>query len=220
MDTLITSLRNLLNKMQFWISFKLHLLNKMQFERYPKLCDSNAKCCTFKDLQYRENHLVPMDPNYTDNHGNTYLHLALMDGDWATVVWLLHHNANPNQANKNGVTPLYLGVLHNSPGLTRLLLDKGGDPRIGDKNMLLPLHFAARNNSIADIDALLATGSPKNPRFEWGLTPFFLAIQLNSWDAATRLIDKLNVNIPDNYGCYPLHWIVYRLGQNIARAWC
>jgi ankyrin repeat protein len=193
MGALITSLRN--------------LVNKIQFKRYQKFRNANPN--TFcQALNCCKNHLIPVDPNYTDSNGDTFLHLALIYGDMPMVKWLLHHYANPNQANKNGVTPLYLAVLHNSPKLTRLLLDKGGDPTKRDNNMLLPLHFAARNNSIADIDALLKAGSPKNPRAVHGLTPFFLAILQQSWDAARYLIDEMNVNMPDDFGCSPLHWVV------------
>jgi hypothetical protein len=56
---------------------------------------------------------MPINPEQHDQAGNTPLHLAVMQGNWAMVQWLVTHlHCNPSARNHQGQTILHLAAVH------------------------------------------------------------------------------------------------------------
>ena len=85
------------------------------------------------------------DLNYTDENGDTALHLAVQNNNIEALELLLRQKTNYNQLNNNGNTPLDLALEQKSNDLFNILLNKYDE---ANKNDFL-LSILKRNQSDA-----------------------------------------------------------------------
>jgi hypothetical protein len=93
------------------------------------------------------------NPNSTDKHGRTPLHLAVANGHLLCVQALLEGGANPNLKHVEGNTPLHTIVLTDNQkphrqreAIARLLLVHGADLTIRNGDGKRPLDIALARN--------------------------------------------------------------------------
>lgn len=85
-----------------------------------------------------------LSPNVRDRIGEkSPLHLAVAQGDVASVVLLISHGADVNLPDKYGRSPLHESVLSRNVELCRLLVRSGANPHLVDKHGGTPLSNAA-----------------------------------------------------------------------------
>ncbi|XP_053606174.1 ankyrin repeat domain-containing protein 54-like [Plodia interpunctella] len=82
------------------------------------------------------------DPNSSDEHKRSPLHLASCWGYVDVVKALLRHGANPNIKDSLGNTPLHLAACTNHIPVVIALLDAGTDVSSNDRNGRNPLQLA------------------------------------------------------------------------------
>ncbi|XP_059054110.1 ankyrin repeat domain-containing protein 54 [Achroia grisella] len=82
------------------------------------------------------------DPNSSDEHKRSPLHLAACWGYVDVVRTLIRHGANPNIKDTLGNTPLHLAACTNHIPVVIELLDAGTDVSSNDKNGRNPLQLA------------------------------------------------------------------------------
>jgi ankyrin repeat protein len=88
------------------------------------------------------------DPvNDIDNEENMLLHGALINGQFATIDYLLNHKTNINAATKQGVTPFHIAAgMRGSAGLKviKKLIDAGADINAVDAYGHTPLYYISK----------------------------------------------------------------------------
>ena len=72
-----------------------------------------------------------VEPNLTNQSGDTLVMLAAYHGHAETVRVLLAHGADPDRANDRGQPPLAGAVFKGEDEVVRALLDGGADPDAG-----------------------------------------------------------------------------------------
>ncbi|XP_047517308.1 ankyrin repeat domain-containing protein 54-like [Pieris napi] len=82
------------------------------------------------------------DPNYTDKHLRSPLHLAACRGYTDVVKILIKYGANPNIKDTLGNTPLHLAACTSHISVVTALLGAGTDVSSNDKNGRTPLQLA------------------------------------------------------------------------------
>ncbi|XP_004931592.1 ankyrin repeat domain-containing protein 54-like isoform X4 [Bombyx mandarina] len=82
------------------------------------------------------------DPNCSDEHKRSPLHLAACRGYVDVVRILLRHGANPNNKDTLGNTPLHLAACTNHITVVIELLDAGTDVSSHDRNGRNPIQLA------------------------------------------------------------------------------
>lgn len=82
------------------------------------------------------------DPNSSDEHKRSPLHLAACRGYVDVVKVLLRHGANPNIKDTLGNTPLHLAACTNHIPVVIELLDAGTDVNSNDRNGRNPIQLA------------------------------------------------------------------------------
>jgi ankyrin repeat protein len=98
-----------------------------------------------------------VDVNLQDNYAQSPLVFAVSNQQYATVRFLLEHQAKIDNIDKNGYTPLIIAVINGYAAIVRLLLDWDADPDVWPKdNGWGPLHYAADDGDIAIVEMLVA----------------------------------------------------------------
>ncbi len=88
-----------------------------------------------------------VNPNQSDECGNSPLHYAVHIESKEVTNELLAFNANPNAKNNKGKTPLHIAVQQDNDYLVRRLMVYGANPNHPDNNGNTPLHLAAKLNN-------------------------------------------------------------------------
>ncbi len=81
--------------------------------------------------------------NKRDRHGNTVLHLSILDRCVEIVEYLLDKDVNLNARNIDGNTPLHLAIKMNDFEITKLLLDCHAQIDLVNKKNETPVDLAS-----------------------------------------------------------------------------
>ncbi|XP_046988495.1 putative ankyrin repeat protein RF_0381 [Schistocerca americana] len=123
-----------------------------------------------------------LDPNGSDRHGNTALHVAAARGRPATTAALVDAGADLDAADSSGSTALHYAVRTDNVPVARLLLAAGAAPDPRDDQGQTPLHRAVARGSATAVAALLRAGASPDVADAAGRTPADLARQLGYKD--------------------------------------
>lgn len=121
------------------------------------------------------------------------LHLAVSEGDAASVRRELGKGADPNRKNADSLTPLHLAARQGRLEIARMLLEKGADPnRRQDTAGRTPLHLAVEHRHREVTRLLLEEGANPNLVARYGkgetLAPLRLAARSGDGDIARLLL--------------------------------
>jgi len=100
--------------------------------------------------------------NVRDDHNNTPLMFAAMNGNHEIVKYLLASGADPNALSEDGTTPLGAAALGGDEETVELLIKAGARPNDIDKRGYSPLMFAAMKGNHSIIGALIKAGADVN----------------------------------------------------------
>ena len=100
-----------------------------------------------------------VNPNQTDQNGNTALIAAAYSGHTETVVALLNAGANPNQPNQYGETELTRAAGSGRTETVVALLNAGVNPNQTDQRGKTALKKAADGGHTQTVDALIEAGA-------------------------------------------------------------
>ena len=92
-----------------------------------------------------------VDPNLTNQNGDTLVMLAAYHGHASTVQALLARGADPDRPNDRGQTPLAGAVFKDEPEVIRALVAGGADPEAGHPSPVATAEMFGR----PDLRALL-----------------------------------------------------------------
>lgn len=166
--------------------------------------------------------------------GKTPLHCAVERGHVRVAKLLLRRDASLSLESNNGWTPLYSAASQGQREMVCVLLQKGADPTVFDNNGFVPMQIAekAGHNLVANILRNSTRNEPENPlpnsispnsEIELDLShidraAFKLAIYDGILEEVERLIGNgVDISIPDDSGCTPLHSAAARGHEGIVR---
>ena len=137
------------------------------------------------------------DPNATDKHGRTLLHLKIAVP--ASLKQLLMENgADPNAKDDEGQTPLFYA---DSRQEIQFWLKNGARIDVTNNAGQTPLHIAARQGQLEAIEALLDKGINIHAQDKGGRTALHLAATSDDHDAIKLLISRgADASYLDKYG--------------------
>ena len=105
----------------------------------------------------------------------TSLHVAVLQGDLATVEEHIAAGSDLNEADAYGSTPLTIAITFGKTDVAQALIDAGADLSIGNNEGSTPLHLAAFFGRTEIVQALLDAGADRFFRNGDGATPYDLA---------------------------------------------
>jgi CubicO group peptidase (beta-lactamase class C family) len=105
----------------------------------------------------------------------TSLHVAVLQGDLATVEQHIAAGSDLNEADAYGSTPLTIAITFGKTDVAQALIDAGADLSIGNNEGSTPLHLAAFFGRTEIVQALLDAGADRFFRNGDGATPYDLA---------------------------------------------
>lgn len=146
---------------------------------------------------------VQADVTVQDKHGNTPLHMAVLEGvpnDILLTVISVYQNLNieVDVYNYDGKTPLHMAVKSNNLQATKLLINCGANVNaIERKKGYTPLHLAVLGQNIEILKYLL-----DNTEAEWDREDF---AQYNPYKLAKELMDCHDKQTCEPYGIIENH---------------
>jgi hypothetical protein len=90
-----------------------------------------------------------VDPNLSNQKGDSLVMLAAYHGHASTVLALLERGADPNRSNDRGQTPLAGAVFKDEPDIIRALVAKGADPEAGQPSAVATAQMFERPDLLA-----------------------------------------------------------------------
>jgi ankyrin repeat protein len=143
-----------------------------------------------------------------DRQGLTPLHHAARSGSTAAISFLLQHAPSLiNRQALEGETALYMAVQANQLDCVKLLLSLGSQVNLPSLHGMTPLYSAMMHGYESIVMALLeAPGIGVNLGLEDGMTPIFLAVEMNRIHLLEALHAKGGeIGRPRLDGFYPIH---------------
>ena len=130
----------------------------------PELVPLNA--AVFHDDTKKLRSLIEQgaDPNVSDRHGTTALHIASIYGNQPAAKILLPMIHDLNTGNRWGYTALHYAAEHGHTEILQLLISNGADIKQQNTFGQTPLHVAARFPNTALTKLLLAAGADPHMR--------------------------------------------------------
>uniref|UniRef100_A0ABD2X521 Uncharacterized protein n=1 Tax=Trichogramma kaykai TaxID=54128 RepID=A0ABD2X521_9HYME len=149
-----------------------------------------------------DEHGKPFRVNLPDGLGNTPLHLAVENGNVATLVMLLTRGADPNLANREGSTPLHaISRRTNNDYLIEALFRISDENRrtvrvnVSDRRGDTLLHLALESGNLRMSEILLTRGADVNSVNKKGLTPLHLMCQNTEADLLVENFFAINARL-------------------------
>ena len=143
--------------------------------------------------------------------GMTPLHFAARGPNSTSMAILLKRGASASAKNKWDQGPLSIAAyFQNDPSFFRLLLDHGADINEKDCNGSTPMRCTFTNN-YRTASYLMSRGADINDRDDSGSTPLWDAIESNSHECITLLLDNgVDLSLIDMDGDTVLHLLARR----------
>lgn len=133
-----------------------------------------------------------VNPQLTDDKGNTLLHLAveLKKNEIYIVQMLLDLHCDTNAQNILGATPLHYVALRKDSGKTvaELLLSQGANPNVPMRSGHTPLHIACEKQKPELVSLYCENGSSTVAKDDKGNSPMHSALLEQGRDTITREI--------------------------------
>ena len=155
-----------------------------------------------------------------DNKGRNYLHVAVMNGDIDSVLFLISIEVDVNSNIQDGShrTPLHLAIPSGSEVVIRHLLLAGADVNSTDKNRQMSLHIAAIEDK-ASLMTILLQNNANADLMDINLNnALHLACQHGNLAAVRVLLTESHINAEayNGKGQNPLHVLSHYSKENAA----
>ncbi|KAI9689743.1 MAG: hypothetical protein M1822_009625 [Bathelium mastoideum] len=166
-----------------------------------------------------------VDPNYTSALGETALHYAAAQSNYAIAKLLVSQGALPNERDSSGRTPLLMATIAKAEDIISLLLKKRISLSIPDKNGRTPLAVASELGDVEIVERLVQSGSLEsvNLRDENGRTAIWYAARKGNAQIVRILLRNAaaNPDIPDSSDYTPLAVAGWKGHEEVVRllAW-
>lgn len=132
-----------------------------------------------------------IDSNPLNSKGETLLFVAASSGYTQIVHLLLEQGADPNQPNSNGETPILGAARYNHLEAIQALIETGAKiHQLMEVQQAELLIAAVLRNNLRFLDYFIDKGVHPDQRDSKGRTPFFMATQIGSLEAARILLEK------------------------------
>lgn len=110
-------------------------------------------------------------------------------GDRASLVELLHGDADANAAQVDGMTALHWAAHRDDLDTAKLLLEAGADPVAENRYGIPPLSLACVNGSASMLKLLIRAGADPNRSLRGGETPLMTASRTGKVEAVRVLLE-------------------------------
>ncbi|CAO2204181.1 unnamed protein product [Urochloa humidicola] len=143
-----------------------------------------------------------LDPNESDNHGHTALHIAASKGNEQCVKLLLDYGADPNVRDYQGKVPLWEALCEKHAAVVELLVESGADLSSGDTGLYACV--AVEENNTELLKDIIRYGGDLNRSTRDGTTPLHRAV----CDGNVQMVELLlehgaDIDKQDNNGWSP-----------------
>ena len=155
-----------------------------------------------------------MDPNTSDQHGNTLLIIAGAEGYFDLAKLLLTERARVRARNAVGDSALMLAALRGHLEMVRLLAAYGGEL---SPSGWTPLHYCAWEGQTDVCRLLIELGANVNARSENGTTPLMMAAQQGKTDVVRLLLQsKADTTARNEHEATALAWAIKYEQRDVA----
>jgi len=148
----------------------------------------------------------PTKINEINGNGNTFLHIAVHEGNIDIAKYLVSQGAVVNVKDRKDETPLQIAIHEGNVELVKYLISKGAD--VNTKNLFseTPLHRAADKGSLEIIKLLVLQGANINDKNYSQESPLYIAVKHGRLEVTKYLVSYgAEVNTRNSSGRYPLH---------------
>lgn len=129
-----------------------------------------------------------LDPNTSDERGNTGLLLSVREGSFEVAeVLLAARGIDVDRANAVGETPLMMAALRGHAAWVEKLLERGA---VLNRPGWTPLHYAASGPQPKVLAMLLERGAQVDAKSANGTTPLMMAAGYGAIDGAEMLLKR------------------------------
>lgn len=132
--------------------------------------------------------------NFKDKYGYSILHLAVNNGNFEIVSFLIEKGADVKAKVSGhiykGWTPLHFTAIYDKIKIAKLLLKKGVDVNAKDDKGITPLQWATGYGKLEIVKLFIENGADVNNKDNEGMTPLHGAVVYSRFDVIRLLIDK------------------------------
>jgi ankyrin repeat protein len=195
-STVIETIKNL---PETWSQQELSLFFHIILQKYANITNG---------IQFSDEEIAKLIQrlNEQNEHGETIVFMAAINGHADTIRVLAELGADVNIPNKNGCAPVYIAAKNGHADAIRVLAELGADVNTPNKNGCTAVYIAAQKGHADAIRVLKKLGADVNTPNNNGATPVFIAAQKGHVDMI-RVLKELgaNVNTPKNNGYTPVY---------------
>ena len=149
----------------------------------------------------------PIKINEKNEDGNTFLHIAVHEGDIDIAQYLVSQGADINVKDILDQTPLQIAISEANVELAKYLISNGAD--VDAKNIFsqtTPLHIAVDKGSLEIAKLLVLQGANINAENLEHESPLYIAVKRSRLEVAKYLVSQgADLNTRDKRGKYLLH---------------
>lgn len=123
--------------------------------------------------------------------GATDVHLAVIKGDYDTLLKLINKSVDVNVKAADGYTPLHYGCSLGRTRCVELLLDNGANINVQDDGGYTPLATAAYSGNPEIVKLLLSRGANTDIRNNGGYTPLQVVLKFEEASSSHPFVNKI-----------------------------
>ena len=153
----------------------------------------------------------PANINEKNEDGNTFLHIAVHEGNIDMAQYLVSKGADINVKDNLNQTPLQIAIDEGNVELAKYLIFKGADVDVQNLfSKATPLHSAVDKGSFEIAKLLVLQGANINAKNSDQESPLYIAVKRGRLEVAKFLVSQgAELNTKDRRGKYVLHEAAY-----------
>ena len=127
---------------------------------------------------------------------NTPLVIAVKEGHYDAVKYLLEQKAGTEEGGQYGWTPLMWAALNGKLEIAKLLVQFGANVNACDRYNESCIHLAIRNQHTTIVEFLIESGAEPNKQGEGQMSPFLYAVSKGDYNTSKLLLQYADINEP------------------------